>query len=114
MDENYDIIDASSYSQYSLNSEGSPYFKRVLVEFADGVSEVRGVSKIESHVAEAKYIVWSFSKSEIITKTLIPSGDAGVIPIAHQSVRASENGTTIDNTFNRYFWLMLETGDTVP
>lgn len=113
LDENYDIIDASSYVQFASGSDGSPYFKRVLVEFLNGEAEIKDSVTIESHIAEAKYIVWSFSKSEIITKTITPSGDVGTISIAHQSVRASENGTVVDNTFDRSFWLMLETGDTV-
>ena len=84
----------------------------VLLTFGIGDTE-KEFTYMNSDVIDAKYIVWSFSKLEISTKTIAPSGKLGTITLCHQTVRSIVDNINTDGTFDKSFWLMLQYGDTV-
>lgn len=84
----------------------------VLLNFSIGESE-KEFTYTNADAIDAKYIVWSFSKLEITTKTIAPSGNLGTITLCHQTVRSMVGNVNIDGTFDKSFWLMLQYGDTV-
>ena len=83
-----------------------------LISFNIGESK-KEFTFLNDDAIDAKYIVWSFSKLDISTKTIAPSGDVGTIVLCHQTVRSMVGNVNIDGTFDKSFWLMLEEGDTV-
>ena len=84
----------------------------VLLNFSIGESE-KEFTYMNADAIDAKYIVWSFSKLEIATKTIAPSGELGTITLCHQTVRSMVGNVNIDGTFDKSLWLMLQYGDTV-
>ena len=99
LDEQYNVL---SYSNTPIH-----------VEFATGVSELENTNTIDDAVDGAKYIMWSFSKLEKITKTIAPNSPTNIITLCHQTVESVVDNINVNNSFDKSFWLLLQEGDTV-
>lgn len=100
------------YLDSNFNIVGSS-LSPVVVSFDAGDTNDKQISVTVEKSIDASYIMWSFSKIEKVTKTLAPAGNVGTITLAHQTVRSVSGNETVDGSFDRSFWVMMEAGDAI-